>query len=388
MKALVRLAPTLLLLGATSIPGSAQERSILSLLPTENRSLPLDGQVDGTLSAADFTSPNGAFMEAWALTGETGRSVTIDLVSESFDPVLYVAGPGLSSVLYDDDGGGACNARITFTFLEPGAFRVIVTSTASEAAGTFTLRTSASPEPPLAYGCGELDPAALMAMSTQGQLEVGGIVTGRLDARTATVLEGRPVSAWELNGVAGEDVTITMSSQDFDSYLFAFGPGMTAIQTDDDGAGGVDAQLTLRIIESGRFVIGASALGGGAAGAYALTVARAQGPADLPVTGTLEIPGSVTGALTQDDAVLEGRRSQVWTFEGAAGQSVTVELVSADFDSYLTVVGPGILSPLEDDDSAGDFDARIVFTPAESGAFRIVAASLGVDTGAFELSVR
>ena len=388
MKALShRVAALALTIPLWAAPLSAQQRSILSLLPTEGRELPMEGEVESSLSASDFTSPNGAYLEAWSLTGETGQSVTIDLISDDFDAVLYVTGPGLSEALYDDDSGGACHSRITFTLLEPGSFHVVASSTSSDT-GTFTLRTSARPTAPLDYGCGEVDPSMLMGLPAEGQLEVGGTTTGRLDFNSATILDGRPLAAWEVQGEAGEGVTITMSSSEFDSYLYAYGPGMSGIQTDDDSGGDVNAQVTLRFTQSGRYVIGASALGSGSTGNYTLAVTEAVGPGDLPALGTVDVPGSATGALGANDVVLDGRTSQAWTFEGTAGQPVTVELISADFDSYLTVMGPGLAAPLEDDDSAGDFDSRIEFTPRESGTFRIIAASLGVDTGAFEIRIR
>jgi serine protease Do len=115
---------------------------------------------------------------------------------------------------------------------------------------------------------------------------------------------------------------------------------------------------------------------------------RTPGPLDLTVEGTLDIPGSTSGLLSDDDAMLDDRRSQAWTFEGTAGRTVTIDLSSGDFDSYLTVIGPGITAPVEDDDSGGDLHSRIVLTLQESGTFRIVVSALGPGAGAFELSVR
>jgi hypothetical protein len=368
---------------------SAQERSILRLLPTEDRSVSLNDDVQGALSASDFTSRDGAYLEAWSIQGQPGQTVTIDVISDDFDPLLYVAGPGLPEALADDDSGGACNARIEVTFLETGAFHIVVSSTQVGMTGTFRLRTAENPGPPLGYGCGELDPAILSDLPTANRhLSLGNPVTGRLDAGSSTVLDDQPVEAWTLTGTAGEAVTITMSSTDFDSYLLAYGPGMDRVETDDDGAGELNAQLTVRFRASGTFIVGASALSSGSAGSYTLEMVRTPGPLDLAVQGTLDIPGSTSGVLSGDDAMLEDRRSQAWTFEGTAGRTVTIDLSSGDFDSYLTVLGPGITVPLEDDDSGGDLHSRIVLTLEESGTFRIVVSALGPGAGAFELSVR
>ena len=91
--------------------------------------------------------------------------------------------------------------------------------------------------------------------------------------------------------------------------------------------------------------------------------------------------------LTDLDPVVDGKPVQAWAFEARAGQQVTIELISDDFDSYLQVVGPG-LSPLTDDDGAGDLDSRLLVTFPQDGEYRIIASSLGGSTGSFTLQVR
>ena len=47
----------------------------------------------------------------------------------------------------DDDGAGACNARITVTFPENATYRVIVSTIVAGAGGEYALRVSADPGP-------------------------------------------------------------------------------------------------------------------------------------------------------------------------------------------------------------------------------------------------
>ena len=65
--------------------------------------------------------------------------------------------------LADDDGAGGCNARITFTVLEDGPYRVVASSLNAIETGAYTLRVSDRPGPTSDYACGEADPAALAA---------------------------------------------------------------------------------------------------------------------------------------------------------------------------------------------------------------------------------
>ena len=249
LKTLVMALPVFVL----TTTAVAQEGSMLRLLPTDNRSLEVGSEVQGALSASDYLAPDDSYVEAWAIEGTPGQSVTVDLISDDFDAYLYVAGPGLTETLADDDSGGGCHARLTFTFLESGTFHVVASSTSSRTTGTFALRVSGSPGPAPRYGCGEPDPTVLMELPTDGRvLSMGQPASGRLESGTS-IVSGRVVEAWQLEGVAGQAVTITMRSSDFDAYLFAYGPGLESVASDDDSGGDLDAQLTLRFHESGRY---------------------------------------------------------------------------------------------------------------------------------------
>lgn len=107
----------------------------------------------------------------------------------------------------------------------------------------------------------------------------------------------------------------------------------------------------------------------------------------LPVTGVVEVGSETQGDLTAADYLSGGQRVKAYTLEGTQGAPVTIDLVSETFDSYLHLLGPDGTEVETDDDSGGACHARIsTFLPAD-GTYRIVAASLSGDTGAFTLSV-
>lgn len=107
----------------------------------------------------------------------------------------------------------------------------------------------------------------------------------------------------------------------------------------------------------------------------------------LPVTATVEVGSETPGDLTAGDYLSGGQRVKAYTLEGTQGAPVTIDLVSETFDSYLHLLGPDGTEVETDDDSGGACHARIsTFLPAD-GTYRIVAASLSGDTGAFTLSV-
>ncbi|MDH3424759.1 MAG: hypothetical protein OEN00_17305, partial [Gemmatimonadota bacterium] len=227
---------------------ATQVTSVLTLLPTDDRTLEVGGDFSGALSTADYASADDYLMEAWELQGRAGGSVTIDLESDAFDARLYVVGPGLAETLSDDDGGGGCNARLTFTFLENGTFRVVASSVGARETGTYTLRVSERPGPAPSFGCGEVNPATLAALPTEGRsLELGTLAAGILGPNSRTVQDGRAGEAWTLTGQPGVRASIILESDDFDAYLYLTGPGMGEVLTDDDGAGDLNSMIDVTL---------------------------------------------------------------------------------------------------------------------------------------------
>lgn len=369
----------------------AQTNSVLMLLPTDDRELEVGGEFAGALSTADYTSVDDHLLEAWELEGRAGSSVTIDLESDAFDARLYVVGPGMAETLWDDDSGGGCNARLTLTFLENGMFRVVASSLGSYDTGTYRLRVSEQPGPAPSFGCGEVNPDALAELPTEGRsLQVGTLAAGVLGPASHIVQDGRPGEAWELTGRAGERVSIILESDAFDAYLYLSGPGLAEIMTDDDGAGDLNSMIDVSLPTDGPYTVVASALGAGEFGAYTIRVEEAADLNSLPIDGrVVDLGQTIDGTLLFDDPiVLEGRRGQVWGFDATAGQRVVIDLRSDDFDSYLYLVGPGLMEPMSDDDGGDGTNSQITVTLPESGTYRIIASPYSSgDSGSFSLGV-
>jgi len=76
-----------------------------------------------------------------------------------------------------------------------------------------------------------------------------------------------------------------------------------------------------------------------------------------------------------------------------AGETYIIDLVrpeKIDFnlDPYLFLEDKNKQVVAEDDDSGGNLNARIVFTPKTDGEYRIIATTLVPATGGFTLTVR
>ncbi|MFP4221421.1 MAG: trypsin-like peptidase domain-containing protein [Phormidium sp.] len=106
----------------------------------------------------------------------------------------------------------------------------------------------------------------------------------------------------------------------------------------------------------------------------------------------VELNGSpIRGTLGPDSNVLPGDNSyfNAYSFEGQAGQTVSLDLTSNDFDAYLILLDANGNSVAQDDDSASGTNARIVTQLPETGTYILLANSFrGGESGDYELTLR
>jgi len=81
------------------------------------------------------------------------------------------------------------------------------------------------------------------------------------------------------------------------------------------------------------------------------------------------------GQLASGDLILESDNSlyDMYEFYGEAGQTVVISMFSAEFDTYLGLLGPDGSVVAENDDANGSTDSEIVVTLSSSGTYTVVA---------------
>jgi hypothetical protein len=392
---------------------AAQDRSIFSLLDTEGRSVgpATMASAAGALTSDDVLSAGGRRVQVWRLAADPGAELRIDLRSADFDAYLYAVGPDLGEGLRDDDGGEGLNARLCLVVGDSGEYRLVASSLGGET-GTFTLQVSE--QPGVRSGTCPVVPLAdeitdLSELPTDGRvLAIGDDATGRLGA-SDPILFGSPAQAWLVEGVAGQPFAVDLRSDAFDSYLMMQGPGVEPFLEDDDGAGRCDSRIVMTFPESGIYRVVVSSISTNVSGAYTLVARDLPGAASsegciaptfdetggfttntqLTEAGALEVGVRASGELTGSEGVFQGKYMQSWRLDGNAGDRLSIELRSADFDSYLFFLGPGFPEALFNDDGAGDLHSRICVQLPESGTYTVLAGPLsGVEAGArFTLNV-
>lgn len=107
--------------------------------------------------------------------------------------------------------------------------------------------------------------------------------------------------------------------------------------------------------------------------------------------GSLSCPSSSSsGELTTADCRLDdGSYLDLLQFAGTAGQTVTIDLTSAAFDTYLYLLDPTPVAVASNDDVLGTTNSRIVFTLTRTGTWTVGATSLGANQlGAYSVAIQ
>jgi hypothetical protein len=266
--------------------GFGDRAAWLEALPTDGRRLTMGGAGEGALRESDSVSWDGSYVQAWALALEAGQEATVDLTSADFDAYLMVVGPGLEQILSDDDGGGACHARISFTAPEAGEYRAIANTLHSRTTGRYRVAVSDRPGPVSEEGCGTTgdafdlpaeERAELGALPVVGRLRIGHEMSGELAADDAKIWDDSYAEAWELELDAGQEVTVDLVSDAFDALLVVLGPG-DFVARNDDGGGACHARLTITADVGGTYRVVVNSIASEASGVFTLRVSREPGP--------------------------------------------------------------------------------------------------------------
>ncbi|NER80694.1 MAG: hypothetical protein F6K42_14205, partial [Leptolyngbya sp. SIO1D8] len=88
-------------------------------------------------------------------------------------------------------------------------------------------------------------------------------------------------------------------------------------------------------------------------------------------------PQAVTGRLDETSAVFtdHGSYYELHTFEGTAGEALTINLSSDDFNAYLMLESPTEEVIAQDDDGAGGNNASIFIILPDTGTYTLIVNS-------------
>ena len=102
--------------------------------------VPANGVATGMLEQGDLEFDSGAYYDIWLVQIESGKTLSVDLVSSDFD--VYMVLRNFSDeqyIAHDDDSGGGTNASMSVRLAESGEFMIIATSYSAGEVGEYQL---------------------------------------------------------------------------------------------------------------------------------------------------------------------------------------------------------------------------------------------------------
>jgi hypothetical protein len=391
--------------------------------------------ITGNLTSDDpELQSDSTYFERWILPVRANQAFTVDLISDDFDSYLLLTRGRGDKLVDNDDGGGQCNARIVYTATDDHPLRIFV-NTASRPrrqTGRFTLKVSEGASAVETKGNCRFN--ANVASNTQTlqqstasrtssgsaqssipMVRVGETINGTLSSSDSLYPDNSYFKFYQFTAPAGRPVTIDLSSDDFDPVLIIRGSDLDNSIINDDGGPGCYSRVSRTFPSAGpyRILVNSTNSPERQTGSFSLSITDGAKPvqdgsaagADCPrhdassSTGTesvathaIGVGQTEQGTLSSSDVLLrsDSTYAQPWTIQGSAGQTITIDLESDAFDSYLFLRGPGISGgrDFQDDDSGGNCHARLTATFPQTGEYEIVVNTADhYATGAFTLSV-
>lgn len=191
---------------------------------------------------------SGGGSDRYRITGRKDQRIVIDLKSYDFDAALTLVDASGNEISDDDGGDEGYNSRLQYHFREAGS----VTITAGSFGG----------------GDGRYEFSVEALDNEQVAQHDGALEAG--DPRT---YDGKLYDVYEIEGEAGEMLSLTLESNAFDTMVHVSNPDGTNLGSNDDGHDGTNSALIVRLVESGTHRIYVTALAD-STGSYTLNVFR------------------------------------------------------------------------------------------------------------------
>ncbi|PSB13552.1 serine protease [filamentous cyanobacterium CCP2] len=249
-----QIQPFLASVDQGSAPQVAQQESPLVARDRTVETLALNTQVQGQLDNNSSILPaDNSFYNAYVFEGRSGQEVVIDMQSSEFNPYLILLTPN-GTPLAQDGNNGVPNSRLAVTLPDSGTYIILANSFAPGETGGYQL---------------ELAAATSAARSSSPLLQTEGL----LGESSRTLQDGSLYEEHTFYGTAGQTVTISLESNEFDTYLILLGPSDQVVGENDDASSStLNSSLTVTLPVTGTYRIIANAYDSSGRGQYLLTV--------------------------------------------------------------------------------------------------------------------
>ncbi len=248
--------------------GSASTTASASGARSDNppESINLNATIRGQLGENSNILPDGSFFNGYVFEGQAGQEVAIDMVSRDIDPyVILISLEDEEFYIEDDDSGGDLNARLITTLPITGRYVILANSYAEGEQGNYEL---------------SLNQVGGSSASANRNSHSGGSGNDFILRRQGSLGSGDSLAPdntyydeYSFQGRAGQRVTITLESNEFDTYLALGDDNGNLIDSNDDyQSGGTNSQIVTTLPQDGNYTIIVNGYSPADQGRYALTV--------------------------------------------------------------------------------------------------------------------
>ena len=227
------------------------------------------------------------------------------------------------------------------------------------------------------------------------EISVGDSYAGQLVAGGDSLADGAWFEPFWFSGEAGDAITISIASTDFNAYLLLADSTYTVIETDDDSGGECNSHLSYVLPASGSYYVYVSSAYRNRIGQYEVSIlpgtveprSTKQCGGFFDISGTLASGETVEGNLGTSDPMLQGSYYQIWDLAVPVGETVTVDFRSGDFDAFLVLYRGFATAVTTNDDGGGACHARLIVDGSDSPLKVMLRTGKADETGDFTLSM-
>ena len=338
-----------------------------------------DGTKRGSLESGDPTLQDGEYYDAYPVEVQAGQWVEVDLQSNDFDTYVVLLSPSGANEQNDDFEGSTNRSLLLVQASESGTWQVYATSYARGETGRYSLAVNVG---------GEADPGDVALVSTQGQAPGARFESGRLEAGDDQLTSGEFKDEYTVQGRAGEQLVLDLRSSDFDTYVILIQPDGEQVENDDHEGDRTRSMVTTTLPADGSYRVLVTSYESGETGAYDLTIRGGGGAGDVSFASASGIRTERGELNSADQTLRTGEFVDTYTFEGAPGQRIRLDLESSEFDTYLGLHPPRG-EAVQDDDGGGEVGHSVIeYDLTEPGTYQVFVTSYAAEeTGGYELKM-
>jgi len=286
----------------------------------------------------------------------------------------------------NDDGPNGLDSQIIFTATHKGKYKLVATTLGEKRGGRYRISVKVS------AGDGVTASTRGKAFAKEDGIATANDSLSKDEIESDGALKNKAAKFHVIGLGAGDKVQIDLMSKEFDAYLYLTDKHGKVLAKDDDSGEGLNSRIIYTIPDKGNYKLVATSLAGGF-GNYTLTVKRlaaakqaivynpsSEGKA-LQKDEIDEQLRIVTDQLTQkqveEEAPFRGKAAKYHEVPLREGQTVRIDLMSKDFDSYLIVTDKDGKLLAANDDGGEGLNARLIITAPAKGRYKLIATTFG-----------